>query len=257
MDTPTTNAATLTDLADALPAMMFRRSAYPFLQIPAPVVLSRIAAIVSRRLKNTNLSPADAMKNRLAVHAFNVYRRMGDLELYKSAMRNELDGEDKWRAASLASSLIVGYFSAAKSVLDAAAVMLNDAYSLGLSAREQDFVRGRFWNVLSATVPTVVARYQEHRTFVSEVQAWRDAAVHRTTPFLLVNTTPEFKGDRPAKPGEAWVRMAPKPDAGWESLFPRPGEDWIDPLEIPTRWHHNFEQLCSALEIDFDSAPLP
>jgi hypothetical protein len=222
----------------------------------APAVLDRIAQSVSRRLNETELSPADAMKNRLAVHAFNVYRRMGDLELYKSAMRHELASEDQWRAASLAGSLLVGYFSAAKSMLDAAAIMLNDAYALGLSAREQDFVRGRFWNALEKRRPEVAVRYQIHRSFVTDLQTWRDAAVHRTTPFLLVNTFPEYKGDRPARKGEAWVLMASTPDAGWESVFPRPGKDWIDPLHIPTQWSTNFESLCADLATDFESAPI-
>jgi hypothetical protein len=173
--------------------MMRRNSAYAFINASEPTVLRDIAAAIGKRVGASALDIQGILGSPLVMHGFNIYRRMGDLELYCSTIGDELKEEDPWRAATVVGSLLVGYFSAAKSMLDAAALALNQSHQLGLALKNQDFGKGALLAALRASSSTSAARYDPLRPFFQEVIQWRDSAVHRTTPLVMVHTKPGFE----------------------------------------------------------------
>src|SRR5690349_13215001 len=93
-------------------------------------------------------------------HAENICRRMADIDLYAHFIREAEVHPDYFWAATIIGSYLVGFFGACKSLFDAAAIFLADRHGLGLTYREQDMNKGRFWNSLEATTSGSFARFK-------------------------------------------------------------------------------------------------
>ena len=77
-----------------------------------------------------------------ALHAENVCRRMGVIDLY-AWLIGDVNGHPNpiW-AATLIGSYFVGLFSTCKSLFDAGAICLTELHSLRLASKEQDMAKG-------------------------------------------------------------------------------------------------------------------
>ena len=83
----------------------------------------------------------------------------------------------------------MAYFNACKSLLDAGAITLAQVYNLNLRDKQMDFSKQIFWERLEdRTGPTINSRYEPFRSLFDEIIKWRDAAVHRTTPFVITHS---------------------------------------------------------------------
>ncbi len=155
-------------------------SGYPFTGIKAPdwvEKLDRFFAGRDFRLIATPLFRTSA----------NLCRRIGDHDLYTQWLENALANHPSpWWSAAFATSLLVGYFSTGKSLLDSGSVALNVLFGLSLSHREQDFSKGKFWNKLNQADRRIHQRMLVHKTFIERAVKWRDVAVHRLPPRVCV-----------------------------------------------------------------------
>ena len=81
--------------------------------------------------------------------AENLCRRMADIDYYAEAISASLaDATGAFAQAKVVGTLLVGYFGACKSVLDAIALAIDDLFGLGLSGGNCDLRKAMFWNRL-------------------------------------------------------------------------------------------------------------
>jgi hypothetical protein len=172
---------------------------------------------------------------------------MGDVAMYVESVDNELRDPSPWRAAVLSGSLLVGYFSTAKSVLDAAANGMAAIIGLALPLRDQDLSKGRFRNALRAKARDVWCRIEAERSFIEEVVRWRDAAVHRTTPLVMVCSADlEGRHPRDIRREEVDIRMVADENATLLSLPDGVEPDWIDVMAKPREWQPHLEIVAES-----------
>jgi hypothetical protein len=131
---------------------------------------------------------------------------------------------------------LVAHFGACKGVLDAISVALNELYTLGLAARNQDMGKGRFWNVLLSQQPTVAQRYTPFRLRAQEIIDWRDAAVHRVAPFFHRIYSPDSTEEL-----EMLLERDPDP---CEVMYSMESRQWVHPLHFHDLWHDDLLTLC-------------
>jgi hypothetical protein len=146
------------------------------------------------------------------------------------------------------SSLLVGYCSAAKSFLDAAAIAATHIFVLTLAPKEQDLSKGKFWNTLESENAEAFQRYRQFRTIVQDIVKWRDAAVHRTHPLVMVHSP----GPPEESPREAiTVRVIADPDVNFGHVLD-PGSEfqWMDPLALHRRWRSSLGKLADMVAND-------
>ncbi|HEV8241101.1 MAG TPA: hypothetical protein VGS57_17180 [Thermoanaerobaculia bacterium] len=178
-------------------------------------------------------------------HAENICRRMGDIDLYALFIRDADAHADPFWAATIISSYLVGFFSACKSLFDAASICLTDLHRLALTDREQDMSRGRFWNTLQATSSASFTKFKSFRSLCDEVVRWRDASVHRSTPLVLVHS-PGYPDDAPRS--EITIRMVATPGATPAAVVSTGAAvPWLGPLELHDRWRPHLISLCVEL----------
>jgi len=178
----------------------------------------------------------------------NLCRRMADIELYAWYVSEAMKHPDTMVASVQIGTFLVGHFSACKSLLDAAAITLANIYSLGLSNKQMDFSRPKFWNQLKQRQQTVYDRYTPFKGLSNEVIEWRDSAVHRTTP-LVVAHIPDGPDKTPRDKQE--IRMVAKPDARFFTVVEmRNRTPWVDPLHFHRKWRGQLIRLCEEVCID-------
>ena len=208
----------------------YNRSLYRFLEIPIPQCFLDLDEHYGQDSSIPNLLASNAQ------HAENVCRRMADLELYANLTSIACGDTDAFRGALFAGSYMVGYFSACKSLLDAVAVALNEIHRLSLPAREQDFGKPKFWNTLKSSNPGRERAFSSYRQFGHEVIKWRDAAVHRKTPVIIVCSA----GDPYKVPRDALsIRMVDDPNPDYSK------EPKRDPADVHARWRAEFIAICA------------
>ena len=124
----------------------------------------------------------------VVILAENLCRRLADVELFTQYISEAQRKLDTFQAAILIGTFLVAYFNACKSLLDAGAITLAKIYSLELKDRQMDFSKGVFWRRLEERAGSiVVGRYAPFKSLFSEIVEWRDAAVHRLTPFVITH----------------------------------------------------------------------
>jgi hypothetical protein len=183
--------------------------------------------------------------------AENTCRRMADIDMYAKFVSDALGHENPYQAATITASLLVGYFSACKSLLDAVSIALAELYTLPLSNKEKDFTKHTFWRELKKANPNVHDRFEDFKSFFAEVVRWRDSAVHRFTPLVICHSP-----DRPNRVprDKVKVNMVADPDTDIRKYLTNlSGTKWIDPLSKHTKWRNVFLSLCKEICTDIQS----
>jgi hypothetical protein len=180
--------------------------------------------------------------------AHNLCRRMADIDTYAQDISDVLNDPAAKHGEIRVGTLLVGYFSASKALLDAAAISLASLYSLTLtdnkgeerklSYKQMDFSKREFWKALEKNI-RVKRRFERFKTLSSEVVFRRNVAVHRVAPLTaqIASTAQHME-----------IKMAAKPDADmsdWASRWSN--EDWLDPLDSHRKWRPLFLELCKEV----------
>jgi hypothetical protein len=177
----------------------YASSMHSNIEVPVPDCFVELEKLFAGSVP-TNVRPDDAPGvGEYVALADNLCRRLGDVDYYAKLVTDEMATMRGTWAAKATCSLLVGYFSACKSVLDAGAIALSKLYALGvktgrkpLANKEMDFARTNkrnFWWVLLEEQPAVHARYIGFAGTFGEIFNWRDAAVHRIHPFVIATVT--------------------------------------------------------------------
>jgi len=173
---------------------------------------------------------------------------MADAELYTQYLSEVQKGSDAFKSAILIGTFLVGYFVACKSLLDAGAIALARVYNLGLSNKEMDFSKSKFWKQLKESHPTVHDRYMPFKGLFDEVTKWRDSAVHRLTPFVVTHSP-----GRPDKvsPEKRQIKMVAQPDTIISDIVNVPKSiRWVEPLHFRKKWQSRFIEFCEEVCLD-------
>jgi len=181
---------------------------------------------------------------------------MGDVELYASYISAAIKGLDTFKGAILVGTLLVGYFTACKSLLDAGAVTLAKVYNLPLTNKEMDFSKPKFWRQVEDQMgPVIRSRYYLFKNLFDEIIKWRDAAVHRLTPLVVTHS--------PGPPDEAHqerleIKMAAQPDADISTVAASGRKiQWVQPLHHHGQWENQLLEFCKEVCLDIRNQVLP
>ena len=228
---------------DNVPAgLLLDESGYPFTGISPPSWIKQIDAFFAGK-------PIQLVADRAFRLSANLCRRIGDVDLYHQWIRNSLESDSSpWWSAAFATTALVGYFSAGKSLLDAGAVALDHLLGLGFRPKQQDFSKGKFWNKLQTADGNAYERLRNHRPFIDEVVRWRDASVHRLPPRVRVlSDGPPAK--TPVTTTKQDVRHGMPDDPGADMMDMLLGKKltWVDPLELVDGFTKGFHSFASDI----------
>lgn len=180
--------------------------------------------------------------------AQNLCRRMADIELYAWLISQAETAPDTFNGAALVGTYLVGYFSACKSLLDAGSITLAKLYNLNLSNKEMDFSKPKFWSELKEKQATVYHRYTTFDGLVKDIVKWRDSAVHRVTPLVIVHA-PDGPDKTPRVKQE--IRMVVKPDAELSTVVKNHENiTWVKPLHFHNKWKTHLSEFCEEVCLD-------
>lgn len=232
--------------------LFYNRTAYRIQNIAVPDCFISLDEFF-----DTQFADVSGLMNKSVTLAQNLCCRMADTEWYASCISEAYGHPDAFQGAILIGTLLVGYFNACKSLLDAAAITLATVYNLALTNKQQDFAKSQFWKELETKKPIVHERYSGFKSLSKEIVDWRDSAVHRLTPLVIVNS--------PGKPEEVprekqEIRMVAKPDATISTVVEMRGETpWLNPLHFHEEWRSYLMELCRkiCLDIQLNSSRRP
>jgi hypothetical protein len=179
----------------------------------------------------------------------NLCRRTGDLDLYRRWLHNALTtNPSPWWCAAFATSMLVGYFSTGKSLLDAGSVSLNLLYALGFASRDQDFKKKKFWNALRTADPDGHKILRSHKELVDDAVRWRDAAVHRLPPRVRVlNAGPPSKLPEHTTMKDVRLGIPTSPEADIVDALLGKKLEWREPLEFVDEFSARFHAFAKDL----------
>lgn len=218
----------------------YNRTAYVLLGVPVPQCFIELDEYF-----NTRFTTSAAMIHPSVTLAENLCRRMADIELYAWYISETQKSLDTFRAAIYIGTLLVGYFTACKSVLDAGAITLARVYSLSLSNKEMDFSKRKFWKQLQQASTTLNDRYVLFHDLFDEVIKWRDSAINRATPFVITHS-PGAPDKVPR--GKMEIKMIAKPDTGMSTVVVSPKSvQWVEPLHFHRKWQSRMIEFCGEI----------
>jgi hypothetical protein len=186
--------------------------------------------------------------HRSVLLAESVCSRMADVEMYAFLLedtrkRNSIERKEDEKAAILTRSFLLGFLCASRALLDSCAVTLAMLYELKIAKGDRSFINGDFWHQLVLVTPAVHRRYHPLRLFFAEVMRWQAETVYRVPPLVVL------QGQYGHLPGrEAQLKVAD--DTTWElpQMAAEPHRvNWIDPLELYTRWKPRLLSLCEKV----------
>ncbi len=186
--------------------------------------------------------------HRSVLLAESVCSRMADVEMYAFLLedtrkRNSIERKEDEKAAILTRSFLLGFLCASRALLDSCAVTLAMLYELKIAKGDRSFVNSDFWHQLVLVAPAVHRRYHPLRLFFAEVMRWQTETVYRVPPLVVL------QGQYGHLPGrEAQLKVAD--DTAWElpQMAAEPHRvNWIDPLELYTRWKPRLLSLCEKV----------
>jgi len=226
-------------------SFFYERTAYCLLSIPVPRCFTELDKCFDARFTGS-----DVITRQPVMLAENLCRRMADVEYYAQSISEVQKSSDASRAATLIGTLLVGYFVACKSLSDAGAITLANLYDLPLTNKEMDFSKEKFWRKLKESHATVHDRYMPFKDLFKEIVKWRDAAVHRLTPFVV-----------PHSPGKPWeapreevkIQMVAQPDADVRTvvkLAKTKNIPWVEPLYYHRKWQNQLIKFCKEVCLD-------
>jgi hypothetical protein len=186
--------------------------------------------------------------HRSVLLAESVCSRMADVEMYAFLLedtrkRNSIERKEDEKAAILTRSFLLGFLSATRALLDSSAVTLAMLYELKIAKADRAFLNTDFWHQLVLVAPAVHRRYHPLRLFFNEIMRWQTETVYRVPPLVIL------QGQHGHLPGrEVQLRVAD--DTAWElpQMAAEPHRvNWIDPLELYTRWKPRLLSLCEKV----------
>jgi len=189
--------------------------------------------------------------HRSVLLAESVCSRMADVEMYgflleDTRKRDSIARKEDEKAAILTRSFFLGFLSTTRALLDSCAVTLALLYELEIAKGDRTFTNGDFWHQLVLVAPAVHRRYHPLRLFFNEVMRWQAETVYRVPPLVVL------QGQYGHLPGrEAQLKVAD--DTAWElsQMAAEPHRvNWIDPLELYTRWKPRLLSLCEKVSQD-------
>ena len=91
-------------------------------------------------------------------------------------------------------------------------------------------------------------RYRKFDSLFKEIVIWRDAAVHRLTPFVLT-VSPGRPDEVPREKLE--IKMVGQPDTEISTVV-RGGKNisWVEPLHYHQQWKEQLVEFCNAVCLD-------
>ena len=186
--------------------------------------------------------------HRSVLLAESVCSRMADVEMYAFLLedtrkRDSIARKEDEKAAILTRSFFLGFLSTSRALLDSCAVTLSLLYELEIAKSDRTFTNGDFWHQLVLVAPAVHRRYHPLRLFFNEVMRWQSETVYRVPPLVVL------QGQYGHLPGrEAQLKVAD--DTAWElsQMAAEPHRvNWIDPLELYTRWKPRLLSVCEKV----------
>ena len=229
----------------------YNRTPYVVLQTPVPNCFLEL----DQHFDGLFGEHGKAVRDVKVAIAENACRRMAAIDMFAEYITEELREREAYRAAAVIGSLLVSHLGACKSLFDAVSVGLSRLYRLKLACKNQDFSKGAFWKELRQTPSGVHDRYLRFKAFSGEVVRWRDAAVHRIAPLVVVHVR---RHPAQVRPEEREVKMAAAPDLDMVQLLldgPRTVQ-WKDPLDLHREWRPRFVCLCQEICDDVRNAGL-
>jgi hypothetical protein len=188
--------------------------------------------------------PVAAYRHPSVLLAHNLCRRMADIDTYAQDIVDILRDPVQKYGELRVGTLLVGYFSACKALLDAAAISLAKLYSLRRTDKKgddplphswMDFSDRKFWKALGKNTG-VKNRYEKFRKLSNDVVFRRNIAVHRVAPLVV---------QIPDASGRMDIKMAVKPDADMSDFASSLNtKDWLNPFDLHRQWRPQFLELC-------------
>ncbi len=229
----------------------YERTAYKLSSEPVPEFFLKLDEHFENRLayeQNIYAHPSVLL-------AESICGRMADVEMYAFLLedvrkRTSTQRSEDEKAAVLTRSFLLGFLAATKALLDSCAVTLAVLYNLPIERGDRTFSSGDYWHQLVLTVPAVHRRYHPLRLFFAEIARWQAETVYRIPPLVVL------QGQYGHLPGrEAQLKVA---DDGSMEL-PQMARDpyrvnWIDPLDLYTRWKPRLLALCEKVCQDIEAA---
>jgi hypothetical protein len=180
--------------------------------------------------------------------------RMADVEMYAFLLvdvrkRNSLDRAEDEKAAILTRSFLLGFLGACKSLLDSCAASLSLLYNLPIQRADRSFGSGDFWHQLVLVAPAVHRRYHPMRLFFNEILRWQSETVYRIPPLMVLH------GQYGHLPGrEVQLKVVDESNVELEQMAQEPFRvNWIDPLDLYTRWKPRLLSLCEKICLDIEA----
>jgi len=223
----------------------FNRSAYRFPEYELPDCFVRLGQrFEQRRLR----SPEVSLTSTLAISQ-NLCRRLGYVDVLAKVIETTLLDTriGAFGQSELVSGFLVSHFGACKSVLDAVAISLNHVYGLGLTGGNLDMHKHVFWSTLMSRAAFREHDYNTHRPLIDSVTKWRDEAVHRIPPLVIVSGA-----------GHPASVPTPKPNVTLCLVLGITTEQFFNlnksgyradkfghPLHFHRLWRSSLEELCS------------
>ena len=220
--------------------LFYKRTAYSIFSMPVPKCFIELDDYFDKLFPSTKglFHPSVQL-------AENLCHRMGDVEVYARYISEEEKSSDTLKAAIFIGTLLVGFFTSCKSVLDAGAIALNTIYNLELPERDQDFGKGKILTKLRGKTGDVIYdRYREFKNLIDEIINWRDSAIHRHTPFVLSH------GPRGAREKQE-IKLANHLDMDLNTVARKlKSINWVKPLYYHKKWQDQLIAFCSEICLD-------
>ncbi len=226
----------------------YERTAYKLSQEPVPEFFLKL---------DEHFDGALAYDHNLYAHrsvllAESVCSRIADVEMYAFLLedtrkRNSIERKEDEKAAILTRSFLFGFLGVSRALLDSCAVTLAMLYDLKIAKADRSFSNGDFWHQLVSVAPAVHRRYHPLRLFFAEVMRWQTETVYRVPPLVVL------QGQYGHLPGGREAQLKVADDAAWElpQMAAEPHRiNWIDPLELYTRWKPRLLALCEKVCLD-------
>jgi len=219
----------------------YNRTAYLFAGVSVPDCFLQLG-----KHFDTRFTTLASIKHEHVILAENLCRRMADVELYASYISEAQKSPNALKGATLIGTLLVGYFTACKSLLDAGSITLAKVYHLTLTNKEMDFSKPKFWKQLSKEAGTAISdRYTPFKGLFKDIIDWRDSAVHRFTPFTVTHS-PDDPDKVPR--GEQEIKMVARPDTVISTVAKTPKSiPWVEPLHFHRKWRDELIGFCGEV----------
>ncbi len=220
------------------------RSAYCILSVPVPAPFTILEMALAARFPQASFPPGDPA----VALAENLCRRMSNIDFFAEQITDAITARNDTKRAWVLNALLVAYFSASKSLLDAGAIAVAETYKLNLANKEMDFAKGRIWQRLEKDHGDVFARYKPFRAWMTgEVIVWRDAAVHRLAPLVIPVVVRDAAGLVDANTMQFEFPLDPDIDNAQLWASHPPSLKWVAPLHFHQEWRDRFVYFCSEV----------